>query len=439
MTPFEIGLIAIAALVLLVLIGLYVPIALIVCSFGAVWAILGSPDLAGRMLAQAVNETISNYYFGVIPLFVMMGFLVAESEMGQDAYDVANGVFRKLPGGLAYGTVGANTIFAAITGISIASAAVFTRVAVPEMLRHGYTHRFTLGLIAGSSVLGMLLPPSLLLIIYGALTEQSVGDLFIAGIMPGLLLAVLICVGVALMIRLVPAFVGAGARRGTGERLPTRELITKLVPIVLLIVAVIGGIYSGLLTPVEAGAAGCIGALVLGLARRKLSWVRLRRVLFETGLITASICFLIMAAQLYSRMLAFSQVPQEFGNLTTGADMGFMMIMLAYVVVIILLGMILDSSSILLIMVPIVLPIMISMQVDLIWFGIVTIIAVEIGLLTPPLGISVMVIKATLDDPRVSLNEIFHGAFPFVLVMLVTLALVVAFPVIAVGLLGRGF
>ncbi|RDW14294.1 TRAP transporter large permease [Paracoccus thiocyanatus] len=438
MTPFDIGLIAIALLVLLVLSGLYVPIALIITSFGAMVAIKGSPVLAGKMLAQAVNESIASYYFGVIPLFVLMGFLVAESELGQDAYDVANALFRKLPGGLAYGTVGANAVFAAITGISIASAAVFTRIAVPEMTRHGYSKRFALGVVAGSSVLGMLIPPSLLLILYGVLTEQSVGDLFLAGVFPGLLMAMLFCLTIAAMIWLRPGFVGA-LPRAEGPKVSMTELAGKILPIILLVLLVLGGIYGGLFTPIEAGAIGCVGALILGLAKRRLTWGRLRRVFFETGLISASICFLIMAAQLYSRMLAFSRVPQEFGDLIAGAGFGPILVLLAYIAVVILLGMILDSSSILLIMVPIMLPIAISLQMDLIWFGIISIIAVEIGLLTPPFGISIFVIKAAINDSDVSLGDIFRGAFPFAAVMLVTLLIILAFPQIAIGILGQRY
>ena len=186
MTPFEIGLMSFGVMIVMVYMGFWVPFALMLSSFGGVWLIKGSPVLAGKLLALAASKTISSYFFGVVPLFVLMGYIVSVSGMGRDAFDVANHLFRRLKGGLGIGTVGANAIFAAITGISIASAAVFTRIAVPEMMRHGYSARFSVGVVAGSSVLGMLIPPSLLLILYGLLTEQSVGDLFIAGVLPGL-------------------------------------------------------------------------------------------------------------------------------------------------------------------------------------------------------------------------------------------------------------
>ena len=436
MTPIEIGLLVLLLMGLLVLLGLYVPIALIACSFMGVWAIKESPVLASRMLGLAANDAISSYFFGVVPLFVLMGFVVSESGMGRDAFDVANAMFRRIKGGLGVGTIAANTIFAAITGISIASAAVFTKIAVPEMRRHGYTSRFSVGVVAGSSVLGMLIPPSLLLILYGLLTEQSIGDLFVAGIGPGLLLALLFGVGTLLMAQFAPKMVGENLGKGEAT-LSSRELLAKGLPITALIALVLGGIYAGFFTPVEAGAIGTVAALAIGIAKRTLTPKGLWRVLVETGLVTASVCFLIIAAQMYSRMLAFSGLPDSFGEMVVTADMGLIGLISLYVVVVILFGMSLDSSSIMLILVPLMLPIVQPMGVDLVWFGIVTVIAVEIGLLTPPFGISVYVIKSTLDDASIKLSDIFAGAAPFALMMLVCLIAVIAFPVIATGLLGR--
>ncbi|MGD9865047.1 MAG: TRAP transporter large permease [Pseudodonghicola sp.] len=434
MTPFEIGLASFGAMVAMVYLGFWVPFALMLSSYLGVWMIKGSPLLAGKLLALAAAETISSYFFGVVPLFVLMGYLVSVTGLGRDAFDVANHLFRRLSGGLGIGTVGANAIFAAITGISIASAAVFTRIAVPEMIRHGYSPRFSVGVVAGSSVLGMLIPPSLLLILYGLLTEQSVGDLFIAGVIPGLLLALLFGGGIWITARLRPQALGAAhdqARPG----LSRRELAAKGGPIAALIGLVLGGIYGGLFTPIEAGAVGCLGAIVIGLARRSLGWADFWQVLTDTGLVTAAISFLIIAAQMYSRMLALSGVPMGFGAFVAQAEIGFWGVMLAYVGLVIVMGTILDSSSIMLILVPLMLPVLAGMQVDLIWFGIVTIIAVEIGLLTPPFGISVFVIKSALDDPDIPLGEIFRGAAPFALMMLGLLALVMVFPSLATALL----
>ncbi|MCR9125761.1 MAG: TRAP transporter large permease [Rhodobacteraceae bacterium] len=434
MTPFDIGLLSLLAMGGLVLAGLFVPIALIACSFVGVWAIKGSPVLAAKLLALAANDAISSYFFGVVPLFVLMGFVVSEAGFGRDAFDVANAAFRRLKGGLGVGTVGANAIFAAITGISIASAAVFTKIAVPEMIRHGYVPRFAVGVVAGSSVLGMMIPPSLLLILFGILAEQSIGDLFIAGIGPGILLAVVFALGILAMARFTPGRVGQ-TRSAEAGAMPARVLVARTLPIAVLIVLVLGGIYAGLFTPVEAGAMGAIGALLMGFGMRRLTLRRFGAVLIETGLVTATVCFLIIAAQMYARMLAFSGVPAGLGMLAADARLGLWGVMAIYCAVVIAMGMILDSSSIMLIVVPLMLPVVTALEVDLIWFGIVTVLAVEIGLITPPFGLSVYVIKATLDSPDITLTDIFRGAAPFVVMMLFVLGLVLGFPVIATGLI----
>jgi len=437
MTSFDIGILSFGAIIVLVYMGFWVPFALMLSSFVGVWLIKDSPVLAGKLLALAASKTISSYFFGVVPLFVLMGYVVSISGMGRDAFDVANHAFRRFKGGLGIGTVGANAVFAAITGISIASAAVFTKIAVPEMVRHGYSARFAVGVVAGSSVLGMLIPPSLLLILYGLLTEQSVGDLFIAGVIPGLLLAFIFALGIYLTALFKPDWLGPGVAEHDGleEPLTRRELIAKGLPIAVLITTVLGGIYGGLFTPIEAGAVGCLGAIIIAVVRGKFSWKEFGQVLNDTGLVTASISFLIISAQMYSRMLALSGVPTDFGIMIVSMDIGFWGIILSYVLLVIVMGTILDSSSIMLILVPIMLPILGDMQVDLVWFGIVTIIAVEIGLLTPPFGISVFVIKSTLEDKSITLGDIFAGAAPFAAMMLIVLALVLVFPVLVTALI----
>ncbi len=431
---------SLGVMMLLVYGGLWVPFALMITSYAGVWAIKGSPLLAGKLLALAASETISSYFFGVVPLFVLMGYVVSVTGMGRDAFDVANHFFRRFKGGLGIGTVGANAIFAAITGISIASAAVFTKIAVPEMVRHGYSKRFAAGVVAGSSVLGMLIPPSLLLILYGLLTEQSVGDLFLAGILPGLLLALVFATGVVAMAIFFPSFVGDGVTASHADNaddggLSSAQLISKGLPIVSLIALVLGGIYGGWFTPIEAGAVGCLGAIVIGLVRRQLGAKDFWQVLTDTGVVTASICFLIIAAQMYSRMLALSGLPAGFGSFVVGAELGYWGVILLYVTVVIIMGTILDSSSIMLILVPLMLPVVSTMDVNLVWFGIVTVIAVEVGLLTPPFGLSVFVIKSALDDDSVSLGDIFLGAAPFALMMLLVLIAVLLFPWLATALI----
>lgn len=431
-----IGLASIAFMLVLIYAGMYVALALGVLSFVGVWLIREDSGIAANMLAIAVNDAISDYVFGVVPLFVLMGLLVAVADIGKDTFEVANQLLRRIRGGLGVATVAANAVFAAITGISIASAAVFTKVAVPEMLRHGYTPRFSVGVVAGSSVLGMLIPPSLLLILFGVLTEQSIGDLFIAGIIPGILLALCFSLGIVLMASYRPNWVFADASiEHAGDEKPLMgpaEIAGKMFPIVLLIMLVLGGIYGGLFTPVEAGAIGAAGALAIAVAKRRLDWKSLWQVLVETANITAAICFLIIAASLYSRMLAISGVTELLRVMIVDTGFGFAGLLAVFVIVVLILGTILDSSSIMLITIPLVLPALAGFQTDLIWFGIVTVIAIEIGLLTPPFGIAVFVIKATLGpNSPITLKDIFAGAFPFAVIMLIVLLMVIAIPQLA--------
>jgi C4-dicarboxylate transporter, DctM subunit len=437
MSGIEIALLSIAIMLVLIYSGVHVAIALILLSFGGVWLIRGNFEIASNMLVLAFKDSISDYIFGVVPLFVLMGLLVAVAGIGRDTFEVAAQVFRKVLGGLGIATVAANAVFAAITGISIASAAVFTKVAVPEMMRHGYTPRFSVGVVAGSSVLGMLLPPSLLFILYGVLTEQSVGSLFIAGIIPGILLSLVYCAGIFAMGRWWPSFIGGGkpVESEPVRQMGVGEMLNKIAPIVILVALVLGGIYGGFFTPTEAGAAGALGALLISLAKRRLSWASFWQVLVQTGHTTSSICFLIIGASLYSRMLAMSGMPGWLGSWVVDSGMGVTGIVIALMLVVILLGTILDSASIMLLTLPIAIPILIGLQVDLIWLGVLMVIAVEIGLLTPPFGIAVFVVKATLGpDSKVTLNDIFAGAAPFAVMMLLVLVLVFLFPWLATAL-----
>lgn len=439
MSGIEIGLASLVAILVLIYSGLHVAIALALVSFVGIWLLRDNADQAARILSLAARESISSYLFGVVPLFVLMGLVVSRAGIGRDTFDVANRLFNKVRGGLGMATVGANAIFAAITGISIASAAVFTKVAVPEMMRIGYTARFATGIVAGSSVLGMLIPPSLLLILYGIIAEQSVGALFLAGVGPGILLTIAYCVGIWAMVRFWKSFTGTpnelAAEGSAAETSVASDTFSKLLPIVLLVALVLGGIYGGLFTPTEAGAIGALGAIVIAAAKRRIGPRTLWDVSLETGHITASICFLIIAATMYSRMLALSGLPAFLTEWVIALDIGVYGFIALFVLVLIVLGTILDSSSIMLITLPLVLPVATSMGIDLIWFGLITVLAVEIGLLTPPMGLSVYVIKSTLDDTSIGLNDIFAGAAPFALIMLIVLLAVVAFPWIAVGIL----
>lgn len=437
MSDIQIGLLSIVGILFLIYAGMHVAVALTLLSFLGVGLIKGNWAIASKLLALAASDSISGYIFGVVPLFVLMGMLISVSGIGKDTFDVANRLFRGVRGGLGISTVAANAVFAAVTGISIASAAVFTKVAVPEMIRLGHTPRFAVGVVTGSSVLGMLIPPSLLLILFGVLTETSIGDLFKAGIVPGLLLASAYCGAILLMAYRFPAYVGRIEKPTAGEGgtlMGAGEAIWKLTPIVLLIALVLGGIYAGWFTPTESGAVGALGALLLALGKRQLDWAKLWQVLTETGHVTVSILFLLVAANIYGRMLALSGITGFIAGWLADSGLGLYAIISVYLLVILLMGTILDSTSIMMIIVPLIYPIMHAMDVDFVWFGLITVIAIEVGLITPPLGIAAFVVKSTLDDQRITLNDVFAGAVPYVVIMILVLVLVVIFPQISLVL-----
>ncbi len=393
------------------------------------WAIRGDPAIALNLLARAASDAVADHVFGVVPLFVLMGQLVATADIGRDCYTAAERLFRRLAGGLGVATVVANAVFAAVTGISIASAAVFTRVAVPEMLRMGYRPAFAVGVVAGSSILGMLIPPSLLMIVYAFLAEQSVRAMFLAGIVPGLLMASAFSAGILLCAWLAPSLVQERPFAPPEPRAAEGgSAVPLLLPVLGLVLLVLGGIWGGFFTATEGGAVGATGAFAIALARRRLDRAKLWRVLVETGEITASVLLLIVAASLYARMLALAGLPELLLGWLGAAGLGSAGFLAGHVSVLLLLGTILDSTSILLVSVPLALPVAQALGLDLVWFGIVTIVAVEIGLLTPPFGLSVYVVTGTLADPRVSLWSTFAGAAPFALAMFLVLLLSIAFP-----------
>lgn len=435
MTPLEIGSLSVVAIIVLIYLGVYIPIALGVVSFVSIWLMRDNFDLSMNLLKIAIGDSVMSYPFATIPLFTFMGLIVSKAGLGSDIYDVMTSGFRRVKGGIGMATVGANAVFAAVTGSSIASASVFSKVSVPQMLRYGYNPRFAVGVVAGSSVLGMIIPPSAMLIIYSFVAEQSVGEMFLAGVVPGLMLAVAYVVAIWAMGKLSPAFVGGRALDGF-EPMSWNEVLSKTLPTLGLITLVLGGIYLGWTTPVEAGAAGALAGLVIAVVRRRMTLKLFWEALRETGHITAAILFLITAASIYSRMLGLAGLPNELGELLSSSQASFFTVMLIYVLLMLFLGTLLDTASIILIVVPLFLPLVEPMGLSLVWFGIITVVGAEIGLLTPPLGISCFVIKATLNDDRIALKDVFIGAFPFAVVMLIVLILLINFPSLSLAILG---
>jgi tripartite ATP-independent transporter DctM subunit len=445
--PRLVGAAMIVMVLALITLGMPIAIALLMTGFLGLVVLKQDVTIATKTVALAADGTISEYVFASVPLFVLMGLFVNISDIGRDAFRAAQLIFGRIRGGLGVATVAANAMFAAITGISIASAAIFSKIAVPEMVRQGYTPKFAVGLTAGSSVLGMLIPPSILLIIYGVIAEVSIGGLFRAAVVPGIILAAAFAFGVIGMTIFAPNFVGHVNEKAPEAGLPSSaspeaglpvtsngRILLGLIPVAILIVLVLGGIYGGIFAPHEAGAAGAFAAMVLALIKRRLDWSKLWDVIRESGQVTVTILFLIIAASTFSRMLTLTELPQDIAVFLGGTGLGMFGFLFIYLLLLIVLGTVLDSTSILLILLPLALPVVSALGGDLVWFGVVTVIGVEIGLLTPPLGLSVYVIKSSLDDDTISLGTIFAGAFPFVLITCAVTILLMAFPQLSLWL-----
>ncbi|MBU1275709.1 MAG: TRAP transporter large permease subunit [Proteobacteria bacterium] len=438
MDPVTVGALSVGFIVVMVVMGVPIAVSLALVSMGGLWLIADNVMVPISMLGSAAFHGVFDYTYSVVPMFVLMGFLANLSGAAEDAYDFAATLLKGRRGGLATATVGANAIFAAVTGISVASAAMFSKVSLPPMLRHGYKKSFCLGTIAGSSILGMLIPPSVLLILYGIVARQSIGALFSAGVVPGILLALVYAVGIWVMVRLSPGLVSqpnAEALPGASPGGLSGSLWLKIIPVGALILLVLGGIYCGVFTPTEAGGVGAFGALVLALAKRRLNRKDLWQVMLSTGYVTVGILFILVTANMYARMITLSRLPAALCDWLAVLPLPPLAIIAILMVVLIALGAILDSTSIILITLPIMLPVVTALGFDPIWFGVVAIIAIETGLITPPFGLVVYTMKATVGDD-VTVEEIFRGSAPFFIMMLLVLALVIIFPSLVLWLPG---
>ena len=436
MTPLEIGLAGFAALTLLIYTGMHISTSLLLVSFVGIALIRGDWALAGQMLGQTATDAVTEYEFGTAPLFVLMGFMVMAAGIGRDSYIVAERMFGRFRGGIGQATVVGNAIFSAVTGVSIAAVVMFTRMAVPEMLRRGYPPRLAVGVVAGSAMLGMLIPPSVLMIIYAVITETSIGDMYNAGIVPGLILSVAFMATIWLVAGRHPGMAAAAeaVRRESGD-LSGRGMLRMMVPIGLLVLLVLGGMYAGLFTATEAGAVGAAGALVIALARRALTPRSFWQILIDTGYVTASIVLIIASAALFTRFLAISGLPSYLSQWITTHQFSLLTVMLVYIAIVLVLGTALDSVSTVLIAVPVFAPVFKDLGADLVWVGIITMITVEVGIITPPLGISPFIVKSTLDADglghKISLSDIYRGSLPFAAAALVVVGLIVAWPPLA--------
>lgn len=421
--------------VLLILILLSVPIVLALgtASFFGLAYLVGNFDVAVSLLSNTAYESIRSYIFAVIPLFVLMGELISKSGAAKDLYVLINNSLNKLPGRLSLATVIGNAVFGAVTGVSIASAAAFSRIAYPEMVKHNYNKTVALGSIAGSASLGMLIPPSILLIVWGVIAEISIGKLFVAGVIPGILLALMFAVFIIIYAIIKPELFGESKKVSEIKYKSTKSELIGAMGVIILIFVVLGGIWFGVFTPTESAGIGALFALILAIIK-KTSWQDIGAAVLETGKISAPILFLLIAAQMYARLLAMGGISEVVQGFFTAFGNDFYTVLIIMVLTWFILGMFVDSVSIILLTVPLFTPIAGSLGYDPIAFAIIGIVAIEAGLLTPPLGLCVYTVKGSISDPEATLGKIFLGSIPYWIILIILVFLIAFFPGLATWL-----
>ena len=420
-----IGLIGIG--VLLLLMALRMPIGIAMLLVGIVgFAVLNGPQAALAALGNYPYQYAAVYDFAVIPLFVLMGNLGSVSGMARDLYAAAYSWIGHVRGGLAHATILACAGFAAVSGSSVASAVTMGKVCLPEMRRYNYSHRLATGVVATGGTLGILIPPSTAFVIYGLLTEQSIGKLLLAGILPGILLTVLFMTTVSVWMRFRPQYGPAGPRASRQER---QQSLFNASPMIVIVLVSIGGIYVGIFTPSEAAAVGAALAFGYALWRRSLGNGNLSKILVETVNTTALVFLILIGALVFGPFLALSGLPEKIAQSLAGLDVPRVVILIMILSVYIILGTWMEGFSMLVLTLPIVFPIIKALGYDPIWFGVVMVIVLEMGLIDPPVGINVFIVKGLVPD--VPISEIFYGVLPFWFTMMVCVAILIAFPEIA--------
>ncbi len=429
MSPEITTLIFILLAVVLLALGIHIGFVLGVAGFLGIVVVRGSFAAGLGILQTTPFYTIASPILLVAPLFILMGMFSLHGGISEQAYLALYKWLGRLPGGLSIATVWANVAFGATSGASIAAASVFTKVSFPEMKRVGYDTRFALGGIAAASMLAMYIPPSIFLIIYAMLAEQSVSSMLIAGIGPGLLWAITLSVGILIIAARNPSL----APRST-MLVPWREKIASLAgiwPTGLLALIIVGGIYSGVFTPTEASAVGAFVALIICLGYRRLDWIKLRDSLLETVQITAMLGFLLIGAFIFARFLTVSGVSVTIGEFIIGLEMPPMAFLAVIMLLYLIMGCFIDGISAMAITIPVFLPTILSLEIDPVWFGIIGVMSLEIGAITPPFGLVVFTTKAAAG-PDVSVEDVFRGCIRYYPMALITLALVFAFPQISI-------
>jgi C4-dicarboxylate transporter, DctM subunit len=428
------GLLTVTFIVILILLlgfGVRIAFCLGIIGVGGILAFLDPAVL--YQVAEVAADTGTNIFLITLPLFILMAEVVSFSGVGDDMYSAAHAWLSWLPGGLAISSIATCTGFAAICGSSPATAASVGLVSVPEMIKRGYDKRLAVGSVSVGGTLGILIPPSITMIIYGLITETSIGKLFIAGVIPGLVISLILCGCIAVYVTLKPEI----APRIQGVNWKARfSSLKRIWAFIVLVISIMGSIYAGIATPEESAAIGAVTAILISLAYRRLSLKGMHGALLRTVSVTAMIMFMVLGGNVFAFTLSTLGIPQYITNLIVGMDVSPWVVMIVINIVFLILGCLLDPMSIMVICLPILFPIVTRLGFDPVWFGIIITINIEMGMITPPFGLNLFILKATLRD-YVTMDDIVMGSLPFVILLMVGLAIVMVFPVLATWLPGR--
>jgi C4-dicarboxylate transporter, DctM subunit len=429
----SIGILTILIIVVLILlIGYGTPISF-ATGFLSLLLFIGFMNISTLyQIAEVVAETGTNLFMITVPLFVLMAEILSFSGVGNDLFTAAHRWLSWLPGGLAISSIGTCTGFAAVSGSSPATAATVGMVAIPEMIKRGYNRKLAVGAIAAGGTLGILIPPSIAMIIFGIITEVSIGKLFIAGIVPGIFLAILLSAAIAIAVKVKPALAPPSDSVTWPERFSS---LKKIWPFIVLSVSVIGSIYAGIATPTESAAIGVTLSIIIALIYRRLTLKALHDALRRSAAISAMIIFLVIGGSVLAFVLSFLNVPQALTNMVISMEVSRWVIMVIINIVLLVMGCLMDPMGVMVITLPIFFPIITQLGFDPVWFGIVVTVNVEIGMITPPVGLNLFVLKGVVPD--ISLKEIYSGSIYFVLILFFGLAVIMSFPALTTWLPGR--
>ena len=430
MTPTTVGIIGLLALFVFIFSNMPVGFVMAIIGFAG-FAYLVSVDSALNLLAVDFFEVFGSYNLTVIPLFVLMGQIAFHSGISSRLFKTAYQFIGHWPGGMAIATVGACTGFSAISGSTNATAATMAAVALPEMKKYNYDDQLATGVVAAGGSMGILIPPSVIFIIYGIMTEQSIGKLFVAGILPGLLLTMLFITTVMIWTHLNPELAPKGPKTSFREKMAS---LTGLIETILLFVLVMGGLFAGIFTPNEAGSVGALGALVIALVRKNLTFAAFMKALTDTTRISCMVLVIVAGATVFGHFLAVTRIPFDIANWVVGFNLPSWAIMALIILVYLLGGCFIDSLALIMLTVPIFYPVINTLGYDPMWFGVVIVLITQIGVITPPVGINVYVVNGVAGD--VPLQTIFKGVVPFLLALVIGTLLLIPIPEIALYLPG---